>query len=76
MPKDNRDIEDLILKAIDSLSEQPKPNISKTAREFAVPIGRLRRRWLGGKSLFQRQPKGRKLSSGQEKALCEYIDYF
>ncbi|KAJ5696047.1 hypothetical protein N7536_006459 [Penicillium majusculum] len=61
---------------MDSLSEQSKPNIAKTTRGFAVPVYRLRRRWKGGKSLFQRQPNGRKLSSVQEKALYEYIDYF
>ncbi|KAJ5256797.1 hypothetical protein N7478_006614 [Penicillium angulare] len=76
MPKTNKDIENQIQLAIESLSEQSKPNIRKTAREFAVPEGRLRRRWQGGKSLFQRQPNGRKLSIAQEKALCEYIDYF
>lgn len=76
MPKINKNIEDQLLQALDSLSEQTKPNISKTAREFGVPDGRLRRRWKGGKSLFQRQPNGRKLSPIQEEALCEYIDYF
>ncbi|KAJ5962320.1 hypothetical protein N7501_007261 [Penicillium viridicatum] len=76
MPKTNKDIENQLQLAMDSLSEQSKPNIAKTAREFAVPVHRLRRRWKGGKSLFQRQPNGRKLSSAQEQALCEYIDYF
>lgn len=52
MPKSNKEIEKLVLLALDSLSEQYKPNIKKTAREFAVPEGRLRRRWKGGKSLF------------------------
>ncbi|KAJ6059822.1 hypothetical protein N7444_003461 [Penicillium canescens] len=70
------DIQCTIEKAMDSLSEQSKPNIAKTAREFAVPEGRLRRRWKGGKSLFQRQPNGRRLNSIQEQALCEYINYF
>ncbi|KAJ5516275.1 hypothetical protein N7527_007835 [Penicillium freii] len=36
MPKSNKEIEIEIQKAIDSLSEQSKPNIAKTAREFAV----------------------------------------
>lgn len=76
MPKANKDIEDQLRKALDSLSEQSKPNIAKTAREFAVPVNRLRHRWKGGKSLFQRQPNGRKLSPTQEEALYEYIDYF
>ncbi|KAJ9479276.1 hypothetical protein VN97_g13176, partial [Penicillium thymicola] len=72
----NQEIEQQIQLAMEHLSEQSKPNISKTAREFAVPMHRLRRRWQGGKSLFQRPCNGRKLSPAQEKALCEYIDYF
>ena len=76
MPKTNKDIEQQIQLAVESLSDLPKPNIRKTAREFAVPEGRLRRRWRGGKSLFQRPPNGRKLNPAQEKALCEYIVSF
>lgn len=55
MPKCNKSIAIRFGKALDHLSQQSKPNISKTAREFAVPEGRLRRRWKGGKSLIQRQ---------------------
>ncbi|KAJ5521539.1 transcriptional regulator family: Centromere protein B DNA-binding region [Penicillium freii] len=58
MPKINKEIESQIQLAMESLSEQSKPNIRKTTREFAVPKGRLRRRWKGGKSFFQRQPNG------------------
>ncbi|EKV20138.1 hypothetical protein PDIP_19170 [Penicillium digitatum Pd1] len=43
MPKTNKVIEIEIEKAIDSLSNQSKPNIAKTAREFAVSESRLRR---------------------------------
>ncbi|KAJ5437157.1 hypothetical protein N7445_008042 [Penicillium cf. griseofulvum] len=75
MPKTNKQIEIQIEQALDSLSEQSKPNIAKTAREFAVPEGRLRRRWKGGKSLFQRQPNCRRLNPIQEEALCKYINY-
>jgi hypothetical protein len=76
MPKNNREIEDRVLKALASLQDQSKPNFAKTAREFAVPVDRLRRRWKGQKSLFTRQPNGRKLNPAQELALCEYINYF
>jgi hypothetical protein len=38
MPKDNVEIEIRITKAMASLSAQSKPNIAKTAREFAVPM--------------------------------------
>jgi DDE superfamily endonuclease/Tc5 transposase-like DNA-binding protein len=75
MPKNNREIDSMVDKALDALSKQKKPNIRKTAREFAVPEGRLRRRWKGGKTLFQRPPTNRKLDSTQEGALCEYLDY-
>ncbi|KGO73152.1 hypothetical protein PITC_003390 [Penicillium italicum] len=44
MPKTNKDIEKQLQLALDSLSEQTKPNITKTTREFAVPMHRLRRR--------------------------------
>ena len=44
MPKSRKNLEDQILLALDSLSEQSKPNIAKTAREFAVSETTLRRR--------------------------------
>lgn len=44
MPKINREIEDRILKALESPSEQSNLNIARTAREIAVPDIRLRRR--------------------------------
>lgn len=76
MPQSNADIEAQIVKAIASLSNQSKPNFAKTAREFSVPASRLRRRWNGGKSLFERQPNNRKFNSLQELALCQFIDSF
>lgn len=76
MPETNKDIEVLIENTMDSLSRQSKPNIAKTAREFAGAESRLRRRWKGGESLFQRQLNSRKLTPAQEAALCEYIKYF
>ncbi|KAJ5467798.1 transcriptional regulator family: Centromere protein BDNA-binding region [Penicillium sp. IBT 31633x] len=76
MPQSNADIEAQIAKAMTSLSDQSKPNFAKTAREFSVPVSRLRRRWNGGKSLFERQPNGRKLNSIQELALRQFIDSF
>ncbi|KAJ5807512.1 hypothetical protein N7447_010968 [Penicillium robsamsonii] len=59
MPKTNKDIEQQIQLALDSLSKQIKANISKTAREFAVPMHRLRRRWsrLYLKRFLKRNPK-------------------
>jgi hypothetical protein len=56
------------------LQRQEKPNISKTAREFDVPMQRLRRRWLGTPSRSDRAPTNTKLSTEQEMALRRYID--
>ena len=75
MPKNNKEIDAMVGKALDALSNQKKPNVRKTAREFAVPEGRLRRRWKGGKTLFQRSPTNRKLDTAQEGALCQYLNY-
>ncbi|KAJ5210240.1 hypothetical protein N7472_000379 [Penicillium cf. griseofulvum] len=44
MPKANEQIEIQIEQALNSLSEQSKPNITKTTREFAVSEGRLQYR--------------------------------
>lgn len=42
MLKNNKEMENQLLKALESLAEQSKPNIARTAREFAVPVNRLR----------------------------------
>ncbi|KAJ5102873.1 hypothetical protein N7532_003402 [Penicillium argentinense] len=75
MPHTNKEIEELIEKALEKLHTQSRPNISKVAREFDVPYQRLRSRYQGKKSLFEREPNGRKLDPAQEKALCGWIDY-
>ncbi|KAJ5112092.1 hypothetical protein N7532_000137 [Penicillium argentinense] len=75
MPRTNKEIEELIEKALEKLHTQSRPNISKVAREFDVPYQRLRSRYRGKKSLFEREPNGRKLDPAQEKALCGWIDY-
>jgi hypothetical protein len=54
---------------MDYLSQQSKPNLVKTAREFNVPEGRLRDRWKRVKSLFQRQPNGRSLGCGKPRQI-------
>ena len=73
MPKKSKESETNLQKALSALRDQEKPNISRTAREFAVANSTLRRRWNGGKSLQQRPPNGRKLDNEQEKALCGFI---
>ncbi|CAI7672323.1 unnamed protein product [Penicillium viridicatum] len=42
MPKNDKEMENQLLKALESLAEQSKPNIARTARGFAVPVNRLR----------------------------------
>jgi hypothetical protein len=74
MPDDYYDIEDRIEQALRILWRQEKPNISKTAREFDVPMQRLRRCWLGTPSRSNRAPTNTKLSTEQEIALRRYID--
>ncbi|KAJ5605075.1 hypothetical protein N7510_010229, partial [Penicillium lagena] len=60
--------------ALAALSNQEKPNISKTARDYHVPYQRLRYRWQGRPSLLQRQPTHRFLNESQEKVLCIFMD--
>jgi hypothetical protein len=74
MPDDYYDIEDRIEQALRILRRQEIPNISKTAREFDVPMQRLRRRWLGTPSRYDRAPTNIKLSIEQEMALRQYIN--
>jgi hypothetical protein len=42
MPITCAEIEERVLEAYEELETQEKPNIAKTAREFDVPVGRLR----------------------------------
>ncbi|KAJ5085621.1 hypothetical protein N7532_010392 [Penicillium argentinense] len=71
MPRTNREIEELIEKALEKLHTQSRLNISKVAREFDVPYQRLRSPYRGKKSLFEREPR-RKLVSG-DHTNCEYV---
>lgn len=66
--------EDRIQQAIEWLNQQKKVNIAAGARRFFVPEGRLRARWNGRPSKQDLIPGNRKLSVGQELAVCEYID--
>jgi hypothetical protein len=70
------EIENRITEALGAIQSQEKPNIAKTAREFAVPYQRLLGRLKGRASLTQRPPNGRKLNAAQEAASCKYIDSF
>jgi hypothetical protein len=44
MPRTYQEIEERVTRACESLEQQDIPNIGRTAREFRVPDGRLRRR--------------------------------
>lgn len=68
MSKFNAEIEARITEAIRTISREKRPNLSKLAREFAVPYSKLRHRVKGRKSLVQRQPTSRKLNEAQELA--------
>ena len=50
------------------------PNMSAAAREFNLPMTRLRARWLGQNSKQTTPPRNRKLNAEQELALCIYLD--
>ena len=70
MPDTYHDIENRISEAVKSLTSQKYPNITKTAREFCVPLSRLRNRWNGRRSKSQVVAHNRTLSEAQELAIC------
>jgi hypothetical protein len=53
MPSDYHTIEAKIQNAMEHLRQQKKPNIAKAARDFEVPVLRLRARWKGRQSRNQ-----------------------
>ena len=66
-------IEACIQAAIASIPPDTKPNIAKTARDFAVPVSRLRARYNRRKNRSYCGGGGRSLSNDQELALCHII---
>jgi hypothetical protein len=73
MPKSPISIDDRIAEILDSISDTPKPNFSKLAREHGVPYQRLLARSKGRPTLSQRPPTTCKLTEAQEGALYDYI---
>jgi hypothetical protein len=65
-----------IQEAINILQErgEEKPNLAAAAREFELPPQRLRARWNGRQSKFDRPVTNTKLSGDQELAVCLYLD--
>ena len=51
-----------------------KPNIAAAAREFNVPVQRLRARWNDRRSKQEVVPWNRKLKEHEELAVCTYLN--
>jgi hypothetical protein len=75
MPVTCAETEERVLEACEELETQEKPNIAKTAREFDVPVGRLRHRFQG-KAPCRLDVRGQNkvLNKAAEEALCSYIN--
>jgi hypothetical protein len=67
------DIEDHIIKACDAAKSQKRPNIAKLAREFDVPVTRLRARFQGRQSRSSRPTTNKRLTERQELTLIRWI---
>lgn len=74
MPDTYHDIESRITDAILELNKRENPNVAAVARQFEVPIPRLRNRWKGRKSKIESGGHNKALSEAQESALCQYLD--
>ena len=60
-----------IQQVIDILSNcgDDNPNLAAAAREFRVPVGRLRARWAGQQSKQERPGPNKRLSEDEELAV-------
>ena len=67
-------VESRIIQGVDILQQGGKPNFSAAAREFSVPLQRLRARWNGRRSKQEVVPWNRKLNEHEELAVCTYLD--
>jgi hypothetical protein len=68
-----REIEIRIQQALAVAEKQENPNYAQLAREFNVPIDRLRGRAKGLQSRSSRPPTNMRLNEAQELAIVEYI---
>ena len=71
---DNVKTEDRIQKACIQASTQGNVNIAALARQFNVPVPRLRARVSGRVSRYGRIAPNRTLTEVQDDALCHYLD--
>ena len=67
------DIESRITDACDNLRKSKKPNVARTAREFQVPLSRLRWRWKGRQTRVERPAGNKRLTEAEELAVCIYL---
>jgi hypothetical protein len=75
MPKSIRFDDSDLRKACEAAQAQKKPNISKIAREYGVPIAILRDRVKkGAQPRTARKPVNKALKGYQEEALIQWID--
>jgi hypothetical protein len=74
MPKSSKYNESDLLKACEAAQAQEKPNITKIAREYGVPIATLRDRVKNGRQpRTARKPVNKALEGYQEEALIQWI---
>ena len=66
-------VESRITQGIDILQRGGNPNFSAEAREFNVPLQRLRARWNGRRSKQEVVPWNRKLKEHEDSAVCTYL---
>lgn len=75
MSSNYHQIEARIQKAIEHLKKNPDAKRAKVAREFDVPLQRLRFRLKGARPMSEvRGVHGRRLSPDQDLALCLYLN--
>ena len=75
MPKTYEEIEAKIQQVLDSLPPDFVPNLSRLARENDLPYYRLRKRYQGCRTLFNRPSGTYKLSNAQNFVLREFIRF-
>jgi len=75
MPNQYKDTEKQILEACASIRGQKKPNITRLARDFNVPMYRLRNRINSRDSCSTRQQATQALDKAQERAVIQWIRY-
>ena len=68
-------IESQIQQVMDILSDRGRDNsnIAAAAREFRVPVRRLRVRWIGQQSKQEPLGTNKRLSADEELAVCLYL---